>query len=178
MLSAIVLFETSPSSGGIDPAERLVRTLSSLIRPNIEGLLGDVAIAGPPGRDLGLIADQAGCALIEAADEGEWLRRGMEAARGPELFLLRAGFAPQAGFIEEAGDFLKARNRGGADARAALLRAAPDRFAERLFPRAAPFAGLIAPRDRCLRTSAANFAALVRTINPATLLLTPARRIG
>ena len=112
----------------------------------MEGLLADVAIAGPVGQDLGLIADQAGSGLIEGATEAEWLRRAIEAARGPELFLLRSGFAPEAGFIEEASDFLRARDAGdGRSAEAALLRAAPETFVERLFPRAAPLAGLIAP---------------------------------
>jgi hypothetical protein len=177
MLSTVVFCETAQPSDSMDPAERLVRTLGSLIRANVEGLLGDVAIAGPAGEGLGLIADQAGCGLIEATVEGEWLRGAIEAARGPELFLLRSGFAPLAGFIEEAGDMLRAwSGRGGA--RAAVLRAAPESFAERLFPRAAPYAGLIAPREQCLKTSAPKFAALVRFIAPATALRTPARRIG
>jgi hypothetical protein len=183
MLSTIVLCESSQQSERIDPAERLVRSLSSLIRANVEGLLGDVAIAGPSGRGLGLIADQAGCALFEAASESEWLRRAIAAARGPELFLLRSGFAPQLGFIEEAGDFLRAE---GVDnpgrTHAALLRAAPETFVERLFPRTAPLAGLIAPRDRCVELSAAKspvkFPALARFFNSAATLRTNARRIG
>jgi len=183
MLSTIVFCESSLQSGRIDPAERLVRSLSSLIRANVEGLLGDVAIAGPSGQGLGLIADQAGCGLFEAPAESEWLRRAIDAARGPELFLLRSGFAPLAGFIEEAGDFLRAQ---GADksgsAPVALLRAAPETFAERLFPRAAPLAGLIAPRDRCAELfankSAMKFAALAQFFKSATPLRTNARRIG
>jgi hypothetical protein len=179
MLSTIVLCEIAHWSGRIDPAERLVRTLSSLIRANVEGLLGDVAIAGPARHGLGVIADHAGCCLIEADAESEWFRRAIEAARGPELFILRSGFAPQAGFIEEAGDFLRAMADGGSgSAPAALLRAAPESFAERLFPRAAPAAGLIAPRDQCIDKSAEKFAALVQFIAPATALRTPARRIG
>ncbi len=179
MLSTVVFCENTPVAGRIDPAERLVRTLGSLIRANVEGLLGDVAIAGPAGQGLALIADQAGCGLIEAQTEGEWLARAIEAARGPDLFLLRSGFAPQAGFIEEAGDFVSAPGGDGrGHARAVLLRAAPDSFAERLFPRAAPAAGLIASRDQCLRSSPITFAALLQAIDAATALRTPARRIG
>ena len=178
MLSTIVFCESFQQSGGVDPAERLVRSLSSLIRANVEGLLGDVAIAGPTGQDLGLIADQAGSGLIEAATEAEWLRGAIEAARGPQLFLLRSGFAPQAGFIEEAGD-LVAR---GIRRRAARLRAAPDGFVQRLFPGAAPLAGLIAPRDRCLAALAAKpamtFAALAQSFDSAPALRTDARRVG
>ena len=179
MLSTIVFCESVQPSGRIELAERVVRTLSSLIRANVEGLLGDVAIAGPAAQGLGVIADHAGCGLIEGDAEGEWLFRAVEAARGPELFILRSGFAPQAGFIEEAGDFLRALADGGpGSAAAALLLAAPESFAERLFPRAAPAAGLIAPRDKCLDKSAGKFAALVQFIAPATALRTPARRIG
>ncbi len=182
MLSTIVFCESSGQSGRIDPAELLVRSLSSLIRANVEGLLGDVAIAGPSGLGLGLIADQAGCGLIEAPAESEWLRRAIEAARGPDLFLLRSGFAPQAGFIEEAGDFLRAAGDGAGAAGAAPLRAAPETLAERLFPRAAPLAGLIAPRYRCLETfaakPAATFAALAQLFSSAKALRTDARRIG
>jgi hypothetical protein len=183
MLSAIVFCENAQQSGKIDAAELLVRSLSSLIRANVEGLLGDVAIAGPLGQGLGLVADQAGCSLFEAASESEWLRRAIEAARGPELFLLRSGFAPQAGFIEEAGDFLRADGAGDPGSlHAALLRAAPETFVERLFPRAAPLAGLIAPRNRCVelstKKSTSQFAALARSFGSAAALRTNARRIG
>jgi hypothetical protein len=177
MLSTIVFCESFQRSASVDPAERLVRSLSSLIRANVEGLLGDVAIAGPTGHDLGLIADQAGSGLIEAATEAEWLRGAIEAARGPQLFLLRSGFAPQAGFIEEAGDLLRA-----APTPAARLRATPESFVQRLFPGAAPLAGLIAPRDRCLAAltakSAMTFAALARFFSSAPALRTDARRVG
>lgn len=179
MLSTIVLYEVAHPSRLIDPAESVVRTLSSLVRANVEGLLADVAIAGPPDQGLDLIADHAGCGLIEAASEIEWLRRAIEAARGPNVFLLRSGFATQAGFIEEAGDFMKAQSaslRGRVPA--ALLRAAPETFIERLFPNAAPLAGLIAPRDRCLEASAGRLAALAQFVNPTTTLRTHARRVG
>ena len=183
MLSAIVFCENAQQSGKIDAAEFLVRSLSSLIRANVEGLLGDVAIAGPLGQGLGLVADQASCSLFEAASEREWLRRAIEAARGPELFLLRSGFATQTGFIEEAGDFLRARSASDPGSRnAALLRAEPETFIERLFPRTAPLAGLIAPRDRCVELSAkkstSQFTALARSFRSAAALRTNARRIG
>ena len=183
MLSAIVFCENAQQSSRIDPAERLVRSLSSLIGANVEGLLGDVAIAGPFGQGLGLIADQAGCALFEAPGESEWLSRAIEAARGPELLLLRSGFAPLAGFIEDAGDFLRAGGVGNPGShRAAVLRAAPETFIERLFPRAAPLAGLIAPRDRCVELfatkSTSQFAALARSFGSAVALRTNARRTG
>ncbi len=180
MLSAIVLYESAPRPARIDPAESLVRTLGSLVKASVEGLLGDVAIAGPSDLGLGLIADHAGCGLIEAADERQWLHGAIEAARGPDLLLLRSGFAPEAGFIEEATDFLRESSaRQTAGGHAAILRAAPASFLERLFPRLAPLAGLIAPRERCLDLGAPEgLAALAHSVAPARALRTHARRIG
>ncbi|MGB6325518.1 MAG: transposase, partial [Methylocella sp.] len=105
MLSTIVFCEDRPaSSPGRDLAEVLARTLASLVTAKVEGLLGDVRIAGPARKGLGVVANHAGCALIEAENEADWLRLALEAARGPDVFLLRCGRAPEAGFIEEAGD--------------------------------------------------------------------------
>jgi hypothetical protein len=89
-------------------AEVLARTLASVVTAKVEGLLGDVRIAGPARKDLGVVANHAGCALIEAENETDWLGLALQAARGPDVFLLRCGRAPEAGFIEEAADFLAA----------------------------------------------------------------------
>ena len=62
--------------------------------------------------------------------------------------------------------------------RAARLRAAPENLIERLFPGVAPLAGLIAPRDLCLRAPKGRFATLAHFVDPATTLRTRARRIG
>jgi hypothetical protein len=179
LLSTIVLCEEQshqPGRPGLDPTEVLVRTLASLVRANVEGLLRDVVIAGPESRGLGLIADHAGCGLIEAATEPVWLRRALEAARGPDLLLLRSGHAPELGFIEEAGDFVSGRG-DASGSRTARLHAAPERLLERLFPRLAPLAGLIAPRDLCLRAPHGPFPTLVRHIGRAPALRSCARRI-
>lgn len=180
MLSVIVLHEETigpTSSRTLDPAEALVRTLASLVRANVEGLLRDVLIAGPEGRDLALIADHAGCGLVEAPAEPEWLRLALVAARGPDLLLLRSGHAPGAGFIEEAGDLVSGRG-GAAGTRAARLHVAPEAFPERLFPSLAPLAGLIAPRDLCLRAIPGTFRHLVRHVGKAPALRSVARRVG
>lgn len=180
MLSVIVLHEETigqSRSRTLDPSEALVRTLASLVRANVEGLLRDVLIAGPGGRDLALIADHAGCGLVEAASEPEWLRQALEAARGPDLLLLRSGHAPEAGFIEEAGDLVS--DRGGATGTCvARLHVAPEAFLERLFPSLAPLAGLIAPRDRCLHAPPGTFRHLVRHVGKAPALRSVARRVG
>lgn len=192
MLSTIVFCDSEAgraAEDGFDPVKTLVRTLGSLITANVEGLLRDVAIAGPPEFDLHIIADHAGCRLVEAGREEDWIRLALHSARGPDVLLLRSGRAPELGFIEEAGDFLMRRRgyalggakNGGeeptARLRTASLRSAPESLVERLFPSLAPVAGLIAPRELCLQAPAGGFGALAQFVRPATILRTRARRI-
>jgi hypothetical protein len=177
MLSTIVFCEDWPvGRPGRDLAEVLARTLASLVTAKVEGLIGDVRIAGPARKGLGVVANHAGCALIEAENEMDWLHLALEAARGPDIFLLRCGRAPEAGFIEEAGDFLM-RNTND-QSRTACLRTAPESFLERVFPSLAAIAGLIASRDRMLGAPRGGFAKLARCIGPAPAFQTRARRIG
>jgi hypothetical protein len=153
MLSTIVFCEDKPASPpGRDLAEVLARTLASLVTAKVEGLIGDVRIAGPARKSLGVVANHAGCALIEAENEADWLGLALQAARGPDVFLLRCGRAPEAGFIAEAGDFLAANTK--AQSRAACLRAAPENIVERIFP---PAAAARRP-DRAARPSLARAA--------------------
>jgi len=175
MLSTIVFCADEADRRARDPLETLARTLGSLVGANVEGLLGDVSIAGPADSGLGIVADHAGCALIEGACEEDWLGLALEAARGPDLLLLRSGRAPEAGFIEELSDFLADSSEGF---RAARLRAAPETFYERLFPDRAPVAGLIAPREFCLRAPVSRFQTIVHFVRPAATLRARARRIG
>jgi hypothetical protein len=177
MLSTIVFCEDMPASApGRDLTEVLARTLASLVTAKVVGLLGDVRIAGPARKGLGVVANHAGCALVEAEEEAAWLGLGLQAARGPHVFLLRCGRAPEAGFIEEAGDFLAKNTKDKSGA--AHLWASPESFLERIIPAAAPLAGLIAPRRLLLRAPRGGFRNLARCIGPAATLKTRARRIG
>jgi hypothetical protein len=177
MLSTIVFCEDKPAGRpGRDLAEVLARTLASLVTAKVEGLIGDVRIAGPAKKGLGVVANHAGCALVEAENEAAWLRLAVQAARGPDVFLLLCGRAPEAGFIEEAGDFLAKNTKD--KSRAAWLRVAPESFFERVFPSLAAVAGLIASRDRMLGAPRGGFAELARCIGPAATFRTRARRIG
>jgi hypothetical protein len=177
MLSTIVFCEDWPAGRpGRDLAEVLARTLASLVTAKVEGLLGDVRIAGPARKGLSLVANHAGCALIEAENEMDWLRLALRAARGPDVFLLRCGRAPEAGFIEEAADFMAKEN--GGETRQAHLRTAPENFLERVFPALAPVAGLIASRDLMLRAPRGGFVNLAGFVAPSTAFHTRARRIG
>ena len=107
MISVVVFSPSLLRPAGADVApEAIVRSLSALVRGAVEGLIGDVTIAGAAGDQLAEIADHAGCGFVEVADPAQGLFRGITASRGPALFLLQAGYAPNAGFIEEAGDLL------------------------------------------------------------------------
>jgi hypothetical protein len=177
MLSTIVFCEDWPAGRPRgDLAEVLARTLASLVTAKVAGLLGDVRIAGPARKGLSLVANHAGCALIEAENEMDWLRLALQAARGPDVFLLRCGRAPEAGFIEEAADFLAADTKD--QSRAACLRAAPESILERIFLSLAPVAGLIASRRLMLRAPRGGFQRLAGFVAPSTAFHTRARRIG
>jgi hypothetical protein len=176
MLSTIVSCEdkgAGQAAGGL--TEVLTRTLASLVTAKVEGILCDVRIAGPAEMGLAFIANHAGCGVIEAEREDNWLRLAIEAARGPWIFLLRCGWAPEAGFIEEARDFLE---RGTKDSpHVVALRASPESYLERLLPSLAPVAGLVGSRDLMVRTPRGSFEKLVRQIAPAKTFHVRARRI-
>jgi hypothetical protein len=181
MLSAIVLSDAQGKplrrdlrARSRDADEVLVRTLASLVAPTIAGIIGDVVIAGAPSRDLETIADHAGCGFVAAEGEDERLRRAIEAARRPQLLILRSGRVPEAGFIEEAEDFLALQK--GEPLPPALLRAVPENFFQRLFPSRAPIAGLLASREICLLAPRGGLYELARFTRAKITLRTRARR--
>jgi|GEM_PF-754437 hypothetical protein len=155
-------------------AEVLARTLASLVTAKVEGILADVRIAGPAGAGLEAVANHAGCAFVEAAAEADWLRAALEAAKERLAFLLRCGFAPDPGFIEEAAEFLSLLPKG---APSMLLRAEPEAFLERLAPSLAPAAGLIGARNLLLSLPRGGFHGLVRAAGRTVSFHSRARRI-
>lgn len=158
MLSLIVL--CGQRSGGTNgPAEGVVRTLSAFVSASVRGLVRDAVLAGPPKNELGFIADQAGCAVVEDDDEADALRRALALGRAGDLLILHAGYIPEPGFIEGVEDLLGSP-RG--EERSWLLRTAPENFFERLFPRLAPAAGLIAGRGFYDDVAQPSFANLLR----------------
>jgi len=176
MLSIIVFCEDRPASPASRPvAELLARTLTSLVPAKIEGLPGEVRIAGPAGKDLSVLASHAGCGLIEADQEAAWLHLALQTARGRDVFLLRCGFAPESGLVGEASDYLISHSEDQASA--ACLRAVPEGFLEQIFPALAPIAGLIASRDLMLRAPRGGFSKLTGFVAPVTTFHTRARRI-
>lgn len=150
MISALVLAD-DPSFAQPASADAVVRTLAALIPATIEGLIRDVSVAGLEARtDLHKIADHAGCDLILSPDHAGLLPAALKAARCDLVFILNAGFAPNAGYIEEIGDrFQSARAPS-----ALLMRQEGTSFFTRLLPQYSPVQGVVtkrgalsAPRD-------------------------------
>jgi hypothetical protein len=144
MLSAVILaFDAAPVGAREGAArEGIVRTLASLVDACVAGLVADAILIGPPDSGLGLIADEAGCGLVEAVDARSGLARALPGLRYPDVLALRAGHAPERGFVDELRDAHELGDR----ARAHVLRAAPHSLLTRLAPRLCEPVGLIAPR--------------------------------
>lgn len=153
MISALVL---SPSlrAGQAHPraAEAVARSLNALVRAAIEGILRDVAIAGPREDDLGPLADHAGCDWIETGSARQAFALAAARMRTDYVFVLEGGFAPASGFAEEIGEI----HLDPASFRGVLLRCEPENFLSRLAPALArPVGALVsiaelraaAPRD-------------------------------
>lgn len=172
MLSAVVLAANSRHAP-VAP-EALVRTLAALVPAAIEGLVRDVTLAGMAGSDLAEIADHAGCEFTESVDHAQILAQALKLARGTNVFVLRAGRAPSAGYINEIGDFLA---RSDAGLRGALMRDEPESFWTRTFPGLCPVSGLIASRQRMIEAGCSDLASLARALRPQVALRARGRRV-
>ncbi|ACB95895.1 hypothetical protein [Beijerinckia indica] len=166
MLSAIVfcgdeyasrLSRRGTKEDDFDIAQAMVSTLTGLVPAHVDGLLRDMIIIGPAGHDLALIADHAGCGLVEAETEAEGFAAAIAMARGPGLFLLKAGFRLETGFIEECRRHL----RQGDDPLPLCIKGRrPETLFERLWPTRRPLAGLILPRGNGTMRPGETFASL------------------
>ena len=172
MLSAIILAtdRAAPQSAS---SEAVVRTLSALVSAAIEGIVRDVTLAcAGDNTDLRKIADHAGCEIAGAADPSGAIAAGLASARGDLLLVLRAGYAPQAGFIEEIADMFQRATRPNA----LRFRTVPDSFLTRLAPGFAPVQGLVAKRS-VLDATSADFATLVSRAGAAPTARARLRRV-
>ncbi len=169
MLSVIILCDESAAR-----PEAVVRTLAPLVGAAVKGLVRDVVVAGPKDRQLDIIGDHAGCAIIEADLESVRLAQAFAAARGETLMLLRSGHIPETGFFEEVEDVLSS----DLVARGLLLRALPETWIERMIPRMAPAAGLIAARAQCEASGAQSFNDLIAALALRDTLRRRLRRVG
>lgn len=167
MLSALVLYRADPRARA--PAEPAVRTLAALVPAAMEGVLRDVALAGPAAAGFEAVADHAGCLWVEADDEKAQLARGATALREPSVFVIVAGAIPEPGFVQELDDILRDGVFGAA------LRYVPASFMQRLAPSLAPVAAQIVARDLLVTGRATRFADLQRLSRPARLMAARAR---
>jgi hypothetical protein len=170
MLSAVLIALDSPEA----PLRReaVARSLGSLIESCLQGLVADAIIVAQATRDLEGLADEAGCALIQAPC-GDGVAQALKAARRDHVFLLLAGFAVERGFVEEAQDFFAY----GDKSRARTLRAAPDSLITRLAPGLARPVGLIAAKSALAVANSADFRRLARKLRGADLT-SRARRVS
>ena len=160
MLSAFVL---APQNVQPHAAALVVRSLAALVPLVVQGLVRDVILVGPATAAWQGIADHGGCGLAET------MANAMVMARQPWVFVIQAGFAPEAGFADEAEDFI------ASGAGAALLRAKPTGFFTRLFPDSAALAGIILRATGHIGT---DLAGLAKNASPCHTLAARARRVG
>jgi hypothetical protein len=172
MLSAIILANdrSTPQSAS---SEAVVRSLSALVSAAIEGVVRDVTLASAGDSvELRKIADHAGCEIAEAADASGVIAAGLASARGDLLLVLRAGYAPQAGFIEEISDMFQRATRPDV----LRYRIVPNGFLTRLAPSLAPVRGLVAKRS-ALDLTSPDLATLVRRAGAAPTARTRLRPV-
>ena len=174
MISAIVLVSDRQSIDDTDHAhEVLVRSLVWLVTAVVAGVVRDVTLAIPPGFGLSEVADQSGCALVEAEEEGIRLASAIAAVRGPRLLVLRAGYQIDAKIVDEIDVFVRRQPEEAA----AFILSEPQTAAQRLLPGRAPVVGILAPKATCTALASRGFPRLVRGIRGATRLKTRAARI-
>jgi len=172
MLSAVVIAADRGSPHAAS-SEAVVRTLSALVTAAIEGLVRDVTLAaGEESLDLRKIADHAGCEIAMASDPAGAIAAGLASARGDLLLILRAGYAPQAGFIEEIADLFQRATRPNV----LRFRAVPDSLLTRLAPGFSPVQGLVAKRA-VLDPKSPDFATLVSRAGAAPTARARLRRV-
>jgi len=169
MLTAILLAYDAPGR----PLRRdaVARSLASLVDACVQGLVADAVIAGPAGSGLDKVADEAGCALVEAPNLSDGLALALDAARRDDALALLAGYAVERGFVDEVNDAFAYGENG----RALVLRAAPTSFVTRLAPAFAEPVGIIARKSALRGATGGDFKQIARRLRCAELK-TSARR--
>jgi hypothetical protein len=145
MISAIVFVSDTKRQDVARERERLARSLVWLVSAVVAGVVRDVTLAGPATLRLADIAEQTGCAMVEAEDEASRLAKAIGVARYSRLLLVESAFQPGDSMICELDSLARAMPP---DASARLL-GVPRTPWQRLFPDRAPTVGLFAPARRC-----------------------------
>ena len=154
--------------------EGLARTLASLVRAAVEGMVRDVIVCDLGSTDqTRYVAEHAGCHFLHSGGIGA----GIAAARGDWLLIIEPGARPVEGWMDAVGAHL---NRSTMPAR--LSRAREDRvpFLARVFSTGNPLAtGLLITKRQAASLSkhAASAEALARGLAVKTLPgeISPAR---
>jgi hypothetical protein len=173
MVMAVVL---SPSLFGPAPASRaaeaVARSLCALVRATVEGVVREAVIVGALEDNLGDVADHAGCALIETPSTAEGLARAVAQSRSEIAFVLKGGFVPQTGFVEEAGELLL-----DAGFRGALLRRTPDTLMTRLAPDLAEPVGVFTGCAQLREAAPQDLKQLIRRLKIRRTLASRAQKV-
>ena len=173
MISVIVLAPDAPYADDVGYArEIVVRSLVWLVSAVVAGVVRDVTLAVPAGLGLSEVADQAGCELILADHEAARLDLALVGMRERRVLVLKTGFQPANGLIEEIDSFVRRAPREGA----ALVRSEPETPLARLFPNLAPVVGVLMPGGPAPNVSG-GFTRLARAYRRGTSLRTRATRI-
>ena len=173
MISAIVL--SSDPRSGEDPAndtEVIVRSLVWLVSAVVSGVVQEVILAAPDRLDLTAVVDQSGCGLVQAAREADRLAAAVLASRGEYLLVIRSGYLPDSGLVDELATLL----RCAMAVDDALLLATPETMWQRLFPDRAPTIGILMRRAAAARVG--TFAQMAAVSRHATRLRSRASRIA
>lgn len=173
MISAIVFTPDSwPDDDLAHAREIVVRSLVWLVSAVVSSVVRDVTLAVPEGLGLAEVADQSGCMLVEADLEGERLVAAASGTKEPRLIVLKAGYQPDPGLIDEIDIF----SRKHPQDKVAVLLAAPATLIEQVFPERAPAVGILLPRG--LVVSPKGFDQLARSARRrGAVLVTRARPI-
>jgi hypothetical protein len=170
MISAIVFVSDAKRRDVARERELLARSLVWLVSAVVAGIVRDVTLAGPAALRLDEIAEQTGCAMVEAEDEAARLTKAVARARGPRVLLLEAAFHPGDSMICELDSVARVI---APDASARLV-SAPRTPWQRLFPDQAPTVGLFAPATRCRSLAGRDFKGLAKGLRARTVFSTRA----
>ena len=176
MLSLILLcHDLAPASAAAATSalirERAARSLASLVEASIAGVIADATLVAAPAAALADIADEAGGHLIEEPEAAAGVARALAQARQTDVFLLRAGFCVDRGFVDEAAD---AAAFGGLKT-ARVLKAQPEGLLTRLAPSLATPVGLLARKTAVSEAGGAEIARAARILK-AREMVSRARR--
>ncbi len=109
-----------------DNAERLARTIGSLVPAIAEGIVGDGHVVAPALSDeMDMVADAAGCNVVLGGN-GTALAEAVRRARGDHLLFLPAGSVLENGWWVEAAQFIKQANAADGKMEAVFTHAAQE----------------------------------------------------